>query len=818
MNKNNSFQDGSPIGSSSNYQQSQSSYSQSVMSSRHHYPNEHNIDLFVLDEPPVVSRVVEQYWPNYYDDYVSPQTPPTPPPSLCNEGSFPIPSSHNSETKGNTDIVPVPTKSIRKNSKHLEYIPHNVYRGTSGEFMKCTSLKEKVSNTNYVPSAPKISDVKVEKCEEKKNVDVNFNFNSHSKLKTPEENRLKKSSDLLDKNTVINNVSSSKQTQEPIKPIKSESYPQKGVRISHTPSYSMDLLKPIKKKPTNQKSTLRRIVEERYKVMGIDAPGKQNKEAKLDDELAQKSLVTNSKSSSTLPNSKTQSNVFLKTKLETGKPSTSKPSTSTIETYQMHTADKFSKRVAHVPKQIPTFSASKPSTATSTSTSASASATTTTSSTIATTTISTRLKPKTESSCKFPLSIRYNSLEKIYKELLIRYNTSKPDGSLLKTYQDQATEYEHNCCVRARSYRNIYISLVASKVKMIRDENKVILNKVVIPKPTAKEIQRKQKAFGSKKPTIQIPIVSHEALLTSDAVNCSVIKRKLEDMDKYGYPTDKTESALDGFAHFPLITDSVIEYKEDQTIITCRRCRKEYKNPQIDNETSRMKCVYHPGRIFGMKDRFSSYERVYICCKGDAQSSGCTSHDYHVTDGYEFTYSRKGFVQTFENTNEPTILGLDCEMCYTEMGLELTRVTLINFEGTVVYNQLVKPETKIIDYNTKFSGIKEGDLDNVTINLCDVQRELLKRINSNSILIGHSLDSDFRALKLYHRCVIDTVHLFPHKKGLPFKRSLRTLASEFLNKIIQDNDDGHDSFEDAKIALDLVKTKLKDEVNKLVLD
>ena len=148
MNKNNSFQDGSPIGSSSNYQQSQSSYSQSVMSSRHHYPNEHNIDLFVLDEPPVVSRVVEQYWPNYYDDYVSPQTPPTPPPSLCNEGSFPIPSSHNSETKGNTDIVPVPTKSIRKNSKHLEYIPHNVYRGTSGEFMKCTSLKEKGINDN----------------------------------------------------------------------------------------------------------------------------------------------------------------------------------------------------------------------------------------------------------------------------------------------------------------------------------------------------------------------------------------------------------------------------------------------------------------------------------------------------------------------------------------------------------------------------------------------------------------------------------------------------------------------------------------------
>jgi len=87
----------------------------------------------------------------------------------------------------------------------------------------------------------------------------------------------------------------------------------------------------------------------------------------------------------------------------------------------------------------------------------------------------------------------------------------------------------------------------------------------------------------------------------------------------------------------------------------------------------------------------------------------------------------------------------------------------------------------------------------------------LKLFNDKTILIGHSLESDFKALKLVHSTVIDTSIVFPHSKGFPYKRALKTLMAEHLRKIIQEDVDGHDSLEDALACMELMLWKVKED-------
>lgn len=47
-----------------------------------------------------------------------------------------------------------------------------------------------------------------------------------------------------------------------------------------------------------------------------------------------------------------------------------------------------------------------------------------------------------------------------------------------------------------------------------------------------------------------------------------------------------------------------------------------------------------------------------------------------------------------------------------------------------------------------FSGLSEADFVGVETDLAQVQEELLRLFSSNTILIGHSLESDLEALKV----------------------------------------------------------------------
>jgi RNA exonuclease 1 len=152
---------------------------------------------------------------------------------------------------------------------------------------------------------------------------------------------------------------------------------------------------------------------------------------------------------------------------------------------------------------------------------------------------------------------------------------------------------------------------------------------------------------------------------------------------------------------------------------------------------------------------------------------------------------------------------LDCEMVLTsDDKYSLARISLVDWSGKTIMDKYVKPTLPIENYFTEFSGITEEILRGVTTTLEDVQKELLGILGQDSILLGHSLESDLNALKLTHPFVVDTSIIYPHPRGLPLRSSLKFLANRYLKREIQKGGaKGHDSVEDALAVLDLVKLK-----------
>lgn len=134
----------------------------------------------------------------------------------------------------------------------------------------------------------------------------------------------------------------------------------------------------------------------------------------------------------------------------------------------------------------------------------------------------------------------------------------------------------------------------------------------------------------------------------------------------------------------------------------CRRCGKVFKLDEYDDEAIDQ-CNYHP-KSPGFRRGFA--DNSHRCCQLPAGSPGCCYANYHVTDYIDYT-NLSGFIKTIACDEEfvPTrkdIFALDCEMCYTTIGLELTRVTVVDINKKVVYDALVKPDNRIVDYNTTY--------------------------------------------------------------------------------------------------------------------
>ncbi|KAF0682590.1 Aste57867_25297 [Aphanomyces stellatus] len=181
--------------------------------------------------------------------------------------------------------------------------------------------------------------------------------------------------------------------------------------------------------------------------------------------------------------------------------------------------------------------------------------------------------------------------------------------------------------------------------------------------------------------------------------------------------------------------------------------------------------------------------------------------------GVPFAGQGESYVETAPSSSHatapPTMLAVDCEMCKTTRGIELTRVSIVDETYKVVLDEYVLPANPILDYCTRYSGITRETLEDCPNTLASIQSRVLQLVPAETILVGHSLENDLLALRTIHRRVIDTSLLYPHPKGPPFRSALRHLSSKFLKVEIQTGDDGHCSVEDATCAMKLAQLKIK---------
>ncbi|XP_065680435.1 RNA exonuclease 1 homolog isoform X2 [Hydra vulgaris] len=245
----------------------------------------------------------------------------------------------------------------------------------------------------------------------------------------------------------------------------------------------------------------------------------------------------------------------------------------------------------------------------------------------------------------------------------------------------------------------------------------------------------------------------------------------------------------------------------------CCRCGKDYFMNAKGKYITKEECNFHWGKLRRVKEK-GLFSTQYSCCQSSESGKPCSFSRLHVCD--KMTPLNE-FVSTRNCINvdaKQKVLALDCEMCYTTQGLELTRLTIVDFQLQPMIDLYVKPTNPIVDYNTRFSGVTKEHLQNITTTLEDIQDILLDILHKDTILLGHSLESDLFALKMIHKKVVDTSIVFPHRLGHPFKRALRNLMADHLQKIIQNGEAGHDSSEDARACMELMKYKFKEDMKK----
>mmetsp|Transcript_4267 Transcript_4267/g.10552 ORF Transcript_4267/g.10552 Transcript_4267/m.10552 type:complete len:347 (+) Transcript_4267:2-1042(+) len=140
----------------------------------------------------------------------------------------------------------------------------------------------------------------------------------------------------------------------------------------------------------------------------------------------------------------------------------------------------------------------------------------------------------------------------------------------------------------------------------------------------------------------------------------------------------------------------------------------------------------------------------------------------------------------------------------------LARASLVSFSGPVYNGFVLRDKETVLDFRTSVSGVEAHHLvvENGAVSFQEVQAQVLALLSPETILVGHALQNDLKALKICHTKVVDTALLFKVQGKTDWqKHKLRSLVSIMRTKIptLQNfsPDMPHDSTQDANWALQL---------------
>lgn len=416
---------------------------------------------------------------------------------------------------------------------------------------------------------------------------------------------------------------------------------------------------------------------------------------------------------------------------------------------------------------------------------------------------------------KVPISVRQRYLNTIIDECLPLYQ--KEEDAFKRGLEEELSVYKR------ASNKNVYLNVACNTIKRLRTETAEFCSSPT--KPTSPQKMSHEAMLGGKNATKTTYTLNRsggsyrgpmENFKGSDLYNrLSRYILTEEQLQENGYPRPDPENSSAAKVYTTSQQEqNSAKLKTYEKI--CVRCGKRFMVYPNGTYAHKEECIHHWGKAW--KKKIAGYiETRYTCCQGDLGAEGCQVAKYHVHESNKWE-NRMGFLRTLPCSPVPDgdygVYAMDCEMVYTQGGQELARVTVTDCENNSVYETLVRPDRKVIDYNTRFSGITAEDMDGVTTTIRDVQAVLLSLFTEKTILIGHSLESDLVAVKIIHDTVVDTAVVFPHRLGPPYKRALKTLMAEYLKKIIQDDVGGHDSQEDAISCMELMQWRVKEDARK----